>query len=68
MNRKVIFDTPEAADFLGMAEATLSQWRYKRKGPAYIKYSGRKSIRYKREDLEEFMNQARVVPGYDSVD
>ena len=53
----------EAADFLGVSPGTLSQWRFKNKGPAYVKLSGRRAIRYKIEDLMDYVSRSRIVPG-----
>lgn len=52
----------EAAEYLKVASVTLSKWRFYRKGPAYIKLSNRRAIRYKKEDLDEFIAQSRVNP------
>lgn len=42
----------EAAEFLGVKEGTLSQWRHFAIGPAYIKTGGK--VFYKKADLEAF--------------
>lgn len=45
----------EAAEFLGVAEITLSVWRQKNKGPEFVKRDfGQVRIFYKRETLEQF--------------
>jgi predicted site-specific integrase-resolvase len=48
----------EAADFLGLAQKTLSRWRWAGKGPAYRKFGG--SVRYSIDDLEAFAAAAVV--------
>ena len=54
-------DTENAAIFLGVAPATLRDWKCQRIGPAYIQYSAR-CVRYALADLEKFMADRRVVP------
>ncbi|MEA1945993.1 MAG: helix-turn-helix domain-containing protein [Thermodesulfobacteriota bacterium] len=50
----------EAAKFLGVATQTLRNWRHQRKGPPYLKIS--RSVRYRLDDLENFMNSKRIDP------
>jgi predicted DNA-binding transcriptional regulator AlpA len=51
-----LFMTPAAAaDFLGVAEGTLRNWRVKGGGPLYRKL-GRKLVRYTKADLLEWAN------------
>lgn len=45
---------PQAADYLGMAIATLNRWRCHGEGPMYLKIG--RSIRYRKSDLDEFLN------------
>jgi len=52
--------TPEkAAEFLGIPEGTLTQWRSQKRGPAYIKLENR-LVRYRQSDLESYLSE-RVV-------
>ena len=45
----------EAAEYMGVAEITLSVWRQKNKGPEFAKRDfGQVRIFYKREVLEQF--------------
>jgi excisionase family DNA binding protein len=48
--------TPEAADYLGLKSGTLEIWRWSGKGPKFLKLG--RAIRYRLEDLEEFMDRA----------
>jgi predicted site-specific integrase-resolvase len=43
----------EAAKFLEVRPSTLARWRWAGKGPPYAKYG--KVIRYRREDIEAFI-------------
>jgi len=49
----------DAATYLGLAQQTLAGWRYRKVGPEYLKVCGR--IRYRMEDLEAFVKQAREL-------
>jgi hypothetical protein len=50
----------EAARFLCVAVQTLRNWRHMRKGPAYLKLG--RSVRYRLEDLNAFMENRRIDP------
>jgi hypothetical protein len=56
-----LLTSQEAAAILSVPEGTLRQWRCAGKGPVFIKL-GRKSVRYNRNDLAEFIRQGRQVP------
>lgn len=51
----------EAADWLGLKEVTLREWRSKEKGPPFVEISPR-CIRYALEDLIQWRNDRRHVP------
>jgi len=53
--------TADAAKFLGLSPQTLNNWRHRRVGPPYLKYSAR-AVRYKVADLRKFVDQLRVTP------
>lgn len=40
---------------------TLRAWRFRGKGPAYLRPGGR--IRYRTSDLDLFVEDSRIVPG-----
>jgi predicted DNA-binding transcriptional regulator AlpA len=44
----------EVAERLGVATATLRQWRWAGKPPAYVKLSGG-AVRYREEDIAAFI-------------
>lgn len=43
----------EAADVLGVKEATLRDWRVDRKGPPAVKYG--RLVRYRPSDLDQWI-------------
>lgn len=51
----------EAAAILGVAEETLSQWRYRRCGPPFIRV-GRRFVRYPADELASWLAAHRVDP------
>ena len=46
--------TAQAASFLNVKISTLNQWRWLQTGPKYARF-GRRSIRYRRDDLVEYV-------------
>jgi predicted DNA-binding transcriptional regulator AlpA len=59
MNRSLT--TEEAADRIGVAAATLRDWKGQRIGPAYVQVTSR-CVRYRESDVEKFISDRRVVP------
>ena len=53
----------EAARFLGFAPATLKKRRMQGDPPSYFKIG--KAVRYRRDDLERYLNECRVTAGDD---
>lgn len=51
--------TEDAAQIIGLSRRTLEKWRKLGKGPRYIKV-GRKIVKYRREDLADFMDSFQV--------
>lgn len=49
--------TKQAAQALGIKPGTLEIWRVRGDGPAYMKIG--RAVRYRRDDLEAFLSQAR---------
>lgn len=49
----------EAATILLTTVGTLAQWRYLRRGPAYIKVG--RSVAYRLRDLLDYVEQTRVA-------
>jgi len=47
----------EAAEELGVSEATLSRWAAERVGPAFVKYDDSRTgaVRYPREELDAYV-------------
>jgi excisionase family DNA binding protein len=46
----------EAAEYLRLTPRALQAWRYQGKGPRFVRIS-RRAIRYRRDDLEEFVEE-----------
>jgi len=57
-----LLSTFEAADYLGIPRQTLAVWRScnGHGGPAYVRLG--RYIKYRIEDLDEFIRSQRVVP------
>jgi len=55
-----IVNEVKAAERICHGVQTLRNWRHLGKGPAYLKIG--RSVRYKVEDLENFINSKRVDP------
>lgn len=51
-------DERQAAQYLGLSVSTLQQWRFRSKGPDYLKFG--KAVRYRVADLQAFV-EAHVV-------
>ncbi len=48
----------QAAIYLGLAISTLNKWRCHGGGPVFLKLG--RAVRYREEDLEKFVLEARV--------
>jgi len=55
-----IMSETEAARILGTTKKTLQCWRFERRGPKYLKIG--RSVRYRLEDLEEFLHERLIEP------
>lgn len=60
MDTAIILTEKEAAKRLCAKPDTLRKWRVRRKGPIYLKLSGK--VRYRLVDIEQFIEASRVVP------
>lgn len=49
----------EAAEFLGVPVRTLGQWAYLGTGPSYFRLGGGGHARYRRSDVEAFLEANR---------
>jgi hypothetical protein len=47
------------AAFLCVTEATLADWRYRRRGPAFVKVG--RLVRYRPEDLDAWLDAQRTA-------
>lgn len=50
--------TKQAAKLIGIQPATLEHWRWAKTGPRYLKLG--RAVRYRREDLQDWMNSRAV--------
>lgn len=55
-----LLDPSEVAEYLGVPEKTLAQWRYIKSGPPFCKIG--RHIRYRPVDLTEWVESRCVVP------
>lgn len=58
-----LLNTKEAARFLGLSPAMLERLRWLGSGPAYLRPTGERAIRYRFKDLVDWTEAHRVVPG-----
>lgn len=54
-----VLNEKEVAALLQMKVSTLRAWRLRGKGPAFLKLGA--AVRYRREDVEAFMDRSRVA-------
>ena len=59
--KSALVNEKEAAAILGVALQTVRNWRVRRVGPSYVKYSS--AVRYDLRDLQEYIRQHRIVLG-----
>lgn len=54
----------EVAEMLGVAEGTLTQWRYRGQGPPFVRLGGGRgaAVRYLRADIDAWLKRHRVDP------
>lgn len=50
-----LFSTKQAAQYLGVSHRTLEGWRLRGGGPRYLRLGARKCVRYRLEDLTQFV-------------
>ncbi|MCU0827080.1 MAG: helix-turn-helix domain-containing protein [Tabrizicola sp.] len=60
-NNDTLFDTAQAAAYLGYSKSCLEWWRMVKRGPAFHKL-GEGRVRYKKSDLDAFVESGRVEP------
>ena len=52
----------QTAKYLNISKKSLQRWRFNRQGPPYVKLN-MKTIRYRREDLDQWMKERIVTTG-----
>lgn len=60
-----LLTTKQLAEYLGVTARTLELWRETRVGPAWVRV-GRK-VRYRREDVEAWLESRRQTPVREEV-
>jgi predicted DNA-binding transcriptional regulator AlpA len=58
--RSELLDDPALARLLDIPERTPGQWRYRGKGPRYIKVG--RHVRYRRADVEAWLSDQSIDP------
>jgi predicted DNA-binding transcriptional regulator AlpA len=59
-SKSPLLNEKQAAQYLGLSPRALQMRRFRRQLPAYINL--RRTIRYRREDLDEFILSNRIDP------
>jgi len=54
---KRLFDTVDAAEYLGLEPGTLENWRYNEKGPPCVKFG--RLVRYDLKDLDKWIDDKK---------
>jgi len=52
---ETLLTTKQVAAYIGLSEYTIARYRLKGTGPKYF-YIGKKSVRYKKEDVEIWLD------------
>lgn len=61
MAKSGLMTPPEVAEYLHVAEGTLTQWRYRGVGPKYLSISNA-VVRYRETDLESWLAEKEQAP------
>jgi excisionase family DNA binding protein len=62
---KELDDQEATAGYLGVAVRTVEDWRYRGTGPAFVRCG--RQIRYRRADVDSWIESQRVEPGSNRV-
>jgi len=57
-----LWNEHQAAEYLAVTVHTLRHWRHKMKGPAYLKFPGSQTVRYRQSDLDKYLTASLVEP------
>jgi hypothetical protein len=57
-----VFNTADAAAILGVTADRMVKWRYRKQGPAYLRYEGNGHVHYELSELIRFKAANRVRP------
>ncbi len=58
MEKPVLLNTHDAADYLGISNSTLEHWRLASKGPDFVRLGHQ--VRYRDFDLDDYIDQQVV--------
>lgn len=61
-----LLTSKQAAELLGLSEATLRSWRSAGKGPAYVNLEGR-AVRYRACDIDAWIKAGLVASSHTAV-
>jgi hypothetical protein len=61
-NDDPVFNTTDAAVILGVTADRMVKWRYRKQGPAYLRYEVNGHVRYELSELIRFKAAHRVRP------
>jgi hypothetical protein len=61
-----LIDNNKAAGLLDVKPATLEQWRYRKKGPPFLRIG--RSIRYNLSDLHAWVSGSKVAPAQEATE
>lgn len=56
-----LYDTAQAAAYLGYSKSCLEWWRMTKRGPRYFKIGGSR-VRYLKSELDAYVESGRVEP------
>jgi hypothetical protein len=59
-----LMETTEAAKYIHVDPRTMEGWRFRGTGPRFLRYSNR-VVRYRKSDLDAFLERATVEPRTD---
>ena len=65
---KSLYDTPDVSIVFGTKPETIEQWRLKGVGPKFIRLPGSRLIRYRRQDLLDYIANLTAVSSTTEAD
>ena len=62
MSEEALLNQQQLANLLGISARTLERWRSEHLGPPFIRLVGLGSVRYRRADIDHWLEVQRVCP------